>query len=103
MVMKHAEVEVLLAPEAEREFDGIQRSAPVLVRDWAYRYLQDLVLFPPEDWVDLHERLGGDLFKSDNHVPFDIQGKILYGRDQVVERVLVTRFRLRETGSRSLG
>ena len=95
--MKRCEVEILLSPEAEREFDGIQRHGHPLLKEWARRYLEDLVLFPPEDWVDIHARLGTDLFKADNHVPFDIQGKIQYGRDRVVERVILTRFRPRET------
>ncbi|HET9868950.1 MAG TPA: hypothetical protein VFR02_00420 [bacterium] len=87
--------EIFLSPEAEAEFEAIQRDERPLVRDWARRYLADLVDFPPEAWVDLHQRLKGVYFKSDNHVPFDIQGRVEMGPTQGVERVWVTRFRVR--------
>ncbi len=93
--MKRVEVEILFSPEAEREFGEIQRCGKPLVRDWARRYLEDLVDFPPEDWVDLHDHLGMDVFKSDHHIPFDIQGKVYYDKNHVVERVILTRFRPR--------
>ncbi len=91
--MKRAEVEILFSPEAEKEFKDLQQQARPILRDWARRYLEDLVHFPPEDWLDIHRRLGGDVFKSDHHIPFDIQGRIYYGKSQAVERVLITRFR----------
>jgi hypothetical protein len=93
--MKQAEVEILLTPEAEREFDEIQKGGRPLVRDWALRYLEDLVLFPPEEWVDLRSRLDGEFFKADSHVPFDIQGRVYYGKNRAAEKVLITRFRAR--------
>lgn len=93
--MKRVEVEILLSPEAERDFDEIQRRERPLFRDWARRYLEDLIHFPPEEWVDVHARLGMDLFKADSHVPFDIQGRIYYDKNHVVEKVLITRFRAR--------
>ncbi len=93
--MKRLEVEVLFSPEAEKEFDEIQQCGRPLVKDWARRYLDDLVRFPPEDWVDMHRRLGGDVFKSDHHVPFDIQGKVVYDKSRAVEKVILTRFRPR--------
>lgn len=91
--MKRVEVEILLSPEAEKEFEEIQRHGRALLRDWARRYLQDLVNFPPAEWVDIHGRLGADVFKSDHHIPFDIQGKIYYDKNRSVERILITRFR----------
>jgi hypothetical protein len=93
--MKRVEVEILLSPEAEKEFEEIQRNGQPLIRDWAQRYLEDLTLFPPEEWVDIHHRLGSDLFKADNHVPFDIQGKIFYDKNHQPGQVLITRFRLK--------
>jgi hypothetical protein len=93
--MKRAEVEILLTPEAEKEFQEIQKRERPLVRDWALRYLEDLILFPPEDWVDLRSRLDGDYFKADPHVPFDIQGRVYHGKDLEVNRVVITRFRPR--------
>jgi hypothetical protein len=95
--MKRAEVEILLTPEAEKEFEEIQKGGRPLVRDWALRYLEDLVLFPPENWVDLRSRLDGGYFKADNHVPFDIRGRVYYGKNHSIERVLITRFHLRKT------
>jgi hypothetical protein len=97
--MKRVEVEILLSPEAEREFNEIQVHGKPLEKDWAQRYLEDLVLFPPEDWVDIFERLGGGYFKSDHHVPFDIQGKIYYEKNRPVGKVILTRFRLRKHAS----
>ncbi len=91
--MKRVEVEIRFSPEAERDFDEIQRHARPLFGDWARRYLEDLIHFPPEEWVDVHARLGMDLFKADSHVPFDIQGRIYYDKNHLVERVLITRFR----------
>lgn len=96
--MKHVEVEVLLSPEAEKEFEEIQRRGRPLVRDWARRYLEDLVDFPPEEWLDIHGQWGTDVFKSDHHIPFDIHGKIYYGKNRSVEKVLITRFRLKNPG-----
>ena len=93
--MKRVEVEIQFSPEAEREFDEIQQHARPLARDWARRYLEDLIHFPPEEWVDVHRRLGSDVFKSDRHIPFDIQGRIGYDKNHVVEKVLITRFRPR--------
>lgn len=98
--MRHGETEILLSPEAEKEFEEIQRCGKPLVRDWARRYLEDLVRFPPEDWVDIHGRLGSEVFKSDRHIPFDIQGKIYYDKARSVEKVLITRFRPRSPALR---
>lgn len=95
--MKRLEVEILFSPEAEREFEEIQCNERPLIRDWARRYLEELVMFPPEDWVDLRSRLGTEVFKSDNHVPFDIQGMVYYSKNAVAEKVLITRFRLRNS------
>jgi hypothetical protein len=94
--MKRAEVEILFSQEAEREFAEIQSCERSLIRDLARRYLEDLVLFPPGDWVDLRSRSGTDVFKSDNHIPFDIQGKVYGGKSRSAERVLITRFRRRK-------
>jgi hypothetical protein len=94
--MKRVEVEILFSPEAEREFGEIQFQQRPLIREWAQRYLEDLVFFPPEGWVDIRRRLDSDVFKSDNHVPFDIQGRIFHGKTSVIERVLITRFRLKK-------
>ena len=93
--VKRTEVEILFTAEAEREFDEIQRHGRPLIREWALRYLEDLLFFPPDDWVDIHAHLGGEFFKADNHVPFDIQGKILNAKNHVIEQVLITRFRLK--------
>lgn len=94
--MSRPEIEILLSQEAQAEFEDIQKNARPLMRDWARRYLEELVEFPPENWIDLRRRLKGLYFKSDSHVPFDIQGRVDEGRDGEMERVLVTRFRPRQ-------
>jgi hypothetical protein len=95
--MKRVEVDVLFSPEAEREFGEIQSCEKPFVKEWARRYLEDLILFPPESWVDIHSCLESDVFKADRHIPFDIQGKIFHSKSHVIERVLITRFRLKRS------
>ena len=93
--MAKPEIQILLSPEAEGEFEAIQLSAHPLQRGWAKRYLEEMLDFPPEAWVDLRRRAKGLYFKSDSHVPFDIQGRVYEGPGGEVERVVVTRFRAR--------
>lgn len=94
--MQRPEIEILFSPEAQGEFDYIQRTARSLERDWARRYLADLLDFPPEAWLDLRSRILGVYFKSDSHIPFDIQGRVYEEPAGGPQRVVVTRFRLRK-------
>jgi hypothetical protein len=89
------EIEILFSPEAQGEFETIQETARPLLKDWARRYLEELLDFPPEAWVDLRRRVQGVYFKSDSHVPFDIQGRVYDEPVLGAQRVIVTRFRLR--------
>jgi hypothetical protein len=86
-------VQVLLSPEAQTEFEALLEN--IAVNGLAKRYLKDLNDFPPEAWGDIHHKEGESLFKSDNHVIFDIQGKIIYGNRRHIQAVKITRFRLR--------
>jgi hypothetical protein len=99
--VQRPEIEILFSPEAQGEFEAIQQTARPLLRDWARRYLEDLLGFPPEGWVDLRHRSKGVYFKSDSHIPFDIQGRVFFVNEREVEKVIVTRFRIR--GGRTMG
>ncbi len=86
-------IEIILTPEAQREFaDLIANKA---VSGLAKRYLKELDDFPPEKWGDIHAKEGESLFKSDNHVIFDIQGKIVFDSKGTIQAVKITRFKLR--------
>jgi hypothetical protein len=86
-------IEVLLSPEAQDEFEELLGNK--VFGGLAKRYFKELNDFPPEDWGDIHSKEGESLFKSDNHVIFDIQGKIIFDKDGHVEAVKIVRFRLR--------
>ena len=86
-------VQVLLSPEAQKEFEALLENTAV--SGLAKRYLKELNDFPPEAWGDIHHKEGESLFKSDNHVIFDIQGKIIYGSQRHIQVVKITRFRFR--------
>jgi hypothetical protein len=93
--MQRPEIEILFSPEAQKEFTAIQQTARSMERDWARRYLEELLDFPPESWLDLRRSIQGVYFKSDSHVPFDIQGRLIDGSALGEQRIVVTRFRLR--------
>ncbi len=93
--MQRPEIEILFSPEAQGEFEVVQRTARPLQRDWAKRYLAELLDFPPEAWLDIRRRTQGIYFKSDSHIPFDIQGRVYEEPAAGPQRVIVTRFRLR--------
>jgi hypothetical protein len=86
-------VKVLLSQEAQAEFEALLGHK--IFGGLAKRYLKELNDFPPENWGDIHHKEGESLFKSDNHVIFDIQGKIILGKDGLAETVKIVRFRLR--------
>ena len=85
--------QVLLNEEAAAEYERLLKN--VTVCELAKRYLKDLFDFPPEAWGDIHRKEGLTLFKSDNHVIFDIQGKVLVDETGRVYGVKISRFRLR--------
>ncbi len=62
----------------------------------AKRYFKELYDFPPSAWGDVHRKEGQNYFKSDNHVIFDIQGKILLDGQGHYIGLKITRFRLRK-------
>lgn len=86
-------IEITLSPEAQREFGELLENRAVA--GLAKRYLKELNDFPPEGWGDIHEKDGKGFFKSDNHVIFDIQGRIFYNKDHQINAVEIDRFRLR--------
>lgn len=88
-----AKVNVLLSQEAQDEFEELLGNKTY--GGLAKQYLKELNYFPPEAWGDIHHKEGESLFKSDNHVVFDIQGKIIYDKDKRMEAVKIVRFRLR--------
>ena len=85
--------QVLLNEEATAEYERLLKI--VAIRDLAKRYLKDLFDFPPDAWGDIHRKEGLTLFKSDNHVIFDIQGKVLIDETGKAHGVKISRFRLR--------
>ncbi len=86
-------IEVSLSPQAQKEFAELLENPSVC--GLAGRYLRELDDFPPEKWGDIHEKEGKGYFKSDNHVIFDIQGKITYDKQHRIQAVEIDRFRLR--------
>ncbi len=84
---------VILDEEATEGFTELSKS-PVF-GELVKRYLKELYDFPPEAWGDVHRKEGQSYFKSDNHMIFDIQGKMLCDERGHVYGVKITRFRLR--------
>ena len=87
-------IEISLSPQAQKEFEELLEN--VSVNGLAKRYLKELDDFPPEGWGDIHEKDGKGFFKSDNHVIFDIQGRISYDKNHRIVAVEIDRFRLRQ-------
>ena len=88
-------IEVTLSPRAQEEFAELLEIIPV--SGLAKRYLKELDDFPPGNWGDIHEKDGKGYFKSDNHVIFDIQGRITFDKEHQIQSVEIDRFRLRTT------
>jgi hemin uptake protein HemP len=86
-------VQLYLSDEATAEFEALLENS--VVCELAKRYFKELMEFPPAAWGDLHRREGQTLFKSDNHVIFDIQGSVLVDTEGKAYGVRITRFRLR--------
>jgi hypothetical protein len=93
--MKGPKIPVQLSREAEREFDEIQKWRHLKVAEWGVKYLRGLIGLPWEGWLPLDRRGEEGIFKSEEHVPFDIRGKVFYTKDRKPEFVLITRFRFR--------
>jgi hypothetical protein len=85
--------QVLFNWEAAAEFEELLGNTAVV--GLAKRYLKELHDFPPEAWGDIHRSENQIYFKSDNHVLFDIQGKVLLDERGFVCGVGISRFRLR--------
>jgi hypothetical protein len=85
--------QVILDDEATSDFEMLVTSKRY--GQLAYRYLQELYDFPPKAWGDVHVKEGLSYFKSDNHVIFDVQGKIISDARGHAYGVKITRFRLR--------
>ena len=81
---------VIFHPDAEREYVKILEDHPDIA-GFAAQCVQDLIDFPPEKWVDVHRARLENVFKSDSHLVFDIQGEV----DEARKKVVITRFRTR--------
>ena len=81
---------VIFNPDGEKELSALIVDHPEL-KALAFRYVEDLIDFPPENWADIHWRHQGETFKSDNHVILDIQGFV----HESSKTVVITRFRAR--------
>ena len=86
-------IKIILSFEAQKEFEELLEN--IAVSGLAKRYLKELDDFPPEGWGDIHEKDGKGYFKSDNHVIFDIQGRITFDKQHHIQAVEIDRFRLR--------
>lgn len=94
--MRSVKVEVLFSPEADKEFAEVLSIHEF--KALAQRYLKELFDFPPDAWVDLRKTAKSTLFRSDNHVIFDIQGSVAYNATGQAQTVKITRFRMRKAG-----
>ena len=81
---------VIFHPDADREYKKILEDHPDL-EGFAAQCVRDLIDFPPEKWVDVRQARFENVFKSDSHLLFDIQGQV----DEVSKTVVITRFRIR--------
>jgi len=88
--------QVVLNDEAAADFEEL--ASHKVFGELAKRYLKELNDFPPEGWGDVHRKDGQGYFKSDHHVVFDIQGKLMTDGQGFVMGVKISRFRLRRRG-----
>jgi len=88
-------IKVDLTLEASREVERILRSPHQSVSEWGLKYLEGLLQLPPEKWREISLILRGGAFRVTGRIPFDIRGKVFADGAGRVERVLVTRFKLK--------
>jgi hypothetical protein len=86
-------IQIYFSNEASAEFKRLLEDR--ILGEMAERYLYELTDFPPEAWGDVHRQAGSILFKSDNHVIFDIQGKACLDELGEIVGLKITRFRSR--------
>jgi hypothetical protein len=91
--MNRIDIAVELTSEASKEFSEIQNHPEVAISGCGEKYLEKLIRFPWEKWRDIGRDWNSGVFKSGDHVPFDIRGKIFRDPDGGIEKVLITRFR----------